>query len=511
MKEKTKNFKKQNHTSHISPHTSSKKGITLIALILTIIIMLILATVTIGAINGGLFEYAGKAKKDTTVASEKSQIEMAYIIAKDLSKTGRVTESNLQKQLDKQLGENASTTYQMEDGFEIFITDTDRYYELYNNGNLVAKELIKDAKPANLYYDKDGNALNGTTKPYEINCIEDLVALANLANGAGNYIDADGNITDITELSNFSGKNFVLTRTLNFESPASYSDLSIKWSYDSTNDAYIIDNESTTNLKEIITDKNGVGFVPIAIDTGSGHLQFAGNLDGQKFEIQNIYENRPNKPGGLFRTLYKATIQNLGITGEYHLSEGGGFTHVSNAAKFYNCYNEVDIEEGRGGFASVGIETTVINCYNNGDISANSAGGFFGGAKTTAINSYNKGTMKGRTGSYSGAGNFIASSSNGKVNIINSCALGNISSTKNVSIVGYAYGSSATITLDHCYYLPSIVVSNSSVVVNEGAIAITDLEDTLDELNTFVAAHKNDYAVPLKEWTIKNGELMFKD
>ena len=40
-------------------------GITLIALIITIIIMLILATVTYGTINGGLFEYAGEAQKES--------------------------------------------------------------------------------------------------------------------------------------------------------------------------------------------------------------------------------------------------------------------------------------------------------------------------------------------------------------------------------------------------------------------------------------------------------------
>ena len=46
-----------------------KNGITLIALIITIIIMLILVAVTIMmAVNGGLFGYAGNAAKDTELA-----------------------------------------------------------------------------------------------------------------------------------------------------------------------------------------------------------------------------------------------------------------------------------------------------------------------------------------------------------------------------------------------------------------------------------------------------------
>ena len=42
----------------------TQKGITLIALVITIIVMLILVAVTISmAINGGLFEKAGKATR----------------------------------------------------------------------------------------------------------------------------------------------------------------------------------------------------------------------------------------------------------------------------------------------------------------------------------------------------------------------------------------------------------------------------------------------------------------
>lgn len=47
----------------------SQKGITLIALVITIIVMLILVAVSITmAVNGGLFNYAGKAAGDTNNA-----------------------------------------------------------------------------------------------------------------------------------------------------------------------------------------------------------------------------------------------------------------------------------------------------------------------------------------------------------------------------------------------------------------------------------------------------------
>ena len=52
----------------------TQNGITLIALVITIIVMLILVAVTISmAINGGLFEKAGKATGDTKNAMNAEQ------------------------------------------------------------------------------------------------------------------------------------------------------------------------------------------------------------------------------------------------------------------------------------------------------------------------------------------------------------------------------------------------------------------------------------------------------
>ena len=69
-----------NRTSHIPLHTS-QRGITLIALIITIIIMLILVAVTITvAVNGGLFNYAGRAGKETNEAIENEKLLAEGII-----------------------------------------------------------------------------------------------------------------------------------------------------------------------------------------------------------------------------------------------------------------------------------------------------------------------------------------------------------------------------------------------------------------------------------------------
>lgn len=54
--------------------SGKNRGITLIALVITIIVMLILVTVTISIVaNGGLFDYAGNATKDTEIAMKSEQ------------------------------------------------------------------------------------------------------------------------------------------------------------------------------------------------------------------------------------------------------------------------------------------------------------------------------------------------------------------------------------------------------------------------------------------------------
>ena len=71
-KEKTKqNVNNVGVAAHSDPHfeelTKKQKGITLIALIITIIVMLILVGVSVTvALNGGLFSTAKKAKRRYT-------------------------------------------------------------------------------------------------------------------------------------------------------------------------------------------------------------------------------------------------------------------------------------------------------------------------------------------------------------------------------------------------------------------------------------------------------------
>ena len=74
------------------------KGITVISLVLTIIILLILAGITIATLTGenGFINNANNAKKQTEIAEEKEIIDRATIEAIGGNKRGILTQKELQ-------------------------------------------------------------------------------------------------------------------------------------------------------------------------------------------------------------------------------------------------------------------------------------------------------------------------------------------------------------------------------------------------------------------------------
>ena len=69
-----------------------EKGITLLALVITVIVLLILAGITIGAITGndGIIKNAQNAKEDTEIANEKEILEKATVQTMGNNKYGNV-------------------------------------------------------------------------------------------------------------------------------------------------------------------------------------------------------------------------------------------------------------------------------------------------------------------------------------------------------------------------------------------------------------------------------------
>ena len=118
------------------------KGITLIALVITIIVLLILAAVSIATLTGenGILTRAQDAKEQTEIASEKEQVELAAAAALADARGGEIQEDILEQELEKYFGTDG---YQVDpgendgkEGFIVTIKDSGRQYFVDKNGSV---------------------------------------------------------------------------------------------------------------------------------------------------------------------------------------------------------------------------------------------------------------------------------------------------------------------------------------------------------------------------------------
>ena len=105
---------------------NKQKGITLVALVISIILLLILAGISIQAItNQGLFGRANDAKRESEIANIKEQIALDIYEKQLETPVGSITEDQLKTILEKQ-----GTLIYEEDGVTIKGITTDKGYEI---------------------------------------------------------------------------------------------------------------------------------------------------------------------------------------------------------------------------------------------------------------------------------------------------------------------------------------------------------------------------------------------
>ena len=128
-------------------------GITLIALVITIIVLLILAGVTIATLTGdnGILTKASDAKEQTEIADEREKVELSATGALASNNGGEIAQENLGTELGKYFtsGKYSVTPGTNEDGTEgyiVTITENDqngRKYFVDKNGN-VTEYTVKE-------------------------------------------------------------------------------------------------------------------------------------------------------------------------------------------------------------------------------------------------------------------------------------------------------------------------------------------------------------------------------
>ena len=117
----------------------TNNGITLIALVITIIVLLILAGVTIATLTGdnGILTKANDAKEETIIAQEKEQIALAQ--SSSILENGQTfTTNEFRSELEKIAGNDKVTVTNAKDSegenvIKIHYKDTDHYYHIKND------------------------------------------------------------------------------------------------------------------------------------------------------------------------------------------------------------------------------------------------------------------------------------------------------------------------------------------------------------------------------------------
>ena len=107
------------------------KGITLIALVITIIVLLILAGVTIATLTGdnGLLQKATTAKQENEDSKELELIKLA-VSAAQVAGEGKITTGNLNTELQANLNDTNTTATEIKGGWSY------KSYKIETNGNV---------------------------------------------------------------------------------------------------------------------------------------------------------------------------------------------------------------------------------------------------------------------------------------------------------------------------------------------------------------------------------------
>lgn len=367
----------------------------------------------------------GKAKKSTEINGEKEIVETATVQAMGKNRHGNVEKTKLETCLNNNAGDGKTEVIENGDTLVVKFIDSNRFYEIDSEGNCKEYEVITDKNPGDITTDKDGNGLDGSENhPYQIWSIEDLVSFAQ--------------ISSTFNVNQYSNKNIVLCRNLDFKSILSYSNPET-----TEYDEFLGGDGNTTLIKQL--SKEGKGFVPIVGGPNKDGSP-AKQIDGQGYKIQNIYVYQSEEAGLMSKIAGNIIIKNLTVTGEITSTESnaGGIlaTNLGEDSKIINCHNMAKITGNKecGGIA--GACGNIEKSYNSGTIISETghAGGISGvSSKGGNVNNcYNVGNIKSNNGHAGG----IIGDENGQILISNCYNRGNVSAKGNAGgIIGDIYQS----------------------------------------------------------------------
>ena len=313
------------------------------------------------------------------------------------------------------------------------------------------------------------------TVQYPLYIQYDAISLA-----PGADIDNDGfiDINDLEDLNairdNLSG-NYELTRHLDFNDNASYSDSSTNkplWTVDD------------------FADANDTGWTPI----GTNSSRFTGQFNGNGFTISKLQINRTAGDQGLFGVIgISGIVRDLGLLNvkmEAGLNSGALIGRNAGTVIGSHATGEIDgTANNMGGLIGQSFHGQVINSYANVmvDSSESDIGGLVGrntGANARIINSYARGRVVGNR--WVGG---LTASNDGRV--INSYATGDVTGSSNRDDANVG----------------ALVGQNSNEVINSYAAGIVSFSGTIPDRSGGLIGYMRNNTKLINSYTISNVEI----
>lgn len=366
------------------------RGITLIALVITIIVLLILAGVSIATLTGenGILTRV----EDAIIEERAGVVEEEKNLWKSELEIDKYAGTNKAKTLDELLNDLLSRELITEQEKQTILD-----MGLVTIGSRTIEFMTDAEKPTIVNVTKKTALPAGTEEnPYQIFSIEDLVQLSINVNSGDSY----------------EGKYMKMMRTLDFNDERCYLD-AYSTEYGNING----DDNDGNELKTEMT--TGTGFKPLAMENNT---YFSGNFEGNNYKIENIYINGKNYASFISR-VKNAKLSNLEITGSIvAVGPAGmiGLVEKDSTFRVENCINSATLNSTGPGWIGAIINTInsnsqveMINCNNTvnlGMYNKNSVGGLVysnsgtlkidGGGNTGELQGYLVGGVVGRSSAW---------------------------------------------------------------------------------------------------------------
>ena len=149
---------------------SKNRGITLIALVITIIVLLILAGVSIATLTGenGILTRATNAKEQTEIGNEKEKVELSAVGALAKDNGGEIKRNYLNDELASYIG-TEGTDYALTESapFVVTYTNSGRSYVIDENGNVSEYVDIAEYVKVGNYVDYNPTVSDKSGTPVE--------------------------------------------------------------------------------------------------------------------------------------------------------------------------------------------------------------------------------------------------------------------------------------------------------------------------------------------------------